>query len=427
MIINDIKTVIWNTPLFLIDEKIHKIPWLEIYAKLEFLNPFGSVKDRTAMGLLEEVWDEKYIIESSSWNTAKALWILASVSWKKLLDISRKMHQQEVEDIIKIVWVDIKSLPAGSECPDPNDPNSPLEVIKRIMKENPGKYFYTDQFWNEWNPRIHEKTTAPEIEKDIWTPDFFFAWLWTTGSSKWVQDYFKNKWDMKTIWIVTAWNSHLPWIRNSQEMFEVWLFKPELYEDFCEVNEQEAIDSMLVLVKQCWLIVWPTSWATFHWMLEYFKKQNPETLKWKKAVFIACDRLEPYTWYLREKRKSLFENENENKKVELDQNVKISHVNEINLNSNDEILVDMRSYASYEIAHIKWSLSLPFEDLRKYLANDYLPFPKESKIIFICPYGEESELLAQMATKIWYNASSLEKGFLQYKDKNPQNIISYIK
>jgi hypothetical protein len=49
----------------------------------------------------------------------------------------------------------------------------------------------------------------------------------------------------------------------------------------------------------------------------------------------------------------LFENENENKKVELDQNVKISHVNEINLNSNDEILVDMRSYASYEIAHIK--------------------------------------------------------------------------
>jgi pyridoxal-5'-phosphate-dependent protein, beta subunit len=264
MIINNIQEVIGNTPLFLIPEKIHGIKGLELYAKCEFLNPFGSVKDRTAMGLLREAQNHEYIIESSSGNTAKALGILASIQGKKLLDVSRKMHQQEVEDIIKIVGTEIKSLPAGSECPDPNDPNSPLEVIKRIMSENPGKYYYTDQFSNTGNPKIHEETTAKEIDDDIGTPDFFFAGLGTTGSSKGIRDYFVSRGNMKSIGIITAGHSHLPGIRNSQEMFEVGLFDPKLYADFSEVDEQNAIDHMLVLIRKCGLLVGPTSGATFY-------------------------------------------------------------------------------------------------------------------------------------------------------------------
>lgn len=264
MIITNIQEVIGNTPLLLIPENIHGIKGLELYAKCEFLNPFGSIKDRTAMGLLREAKDYDYIIESSSGNTAKALGVLASVQGKKLLDVSRKMHQQEVEDIIRIVGTEIKSLPAGSECPDPSDPNSPFEVIKRIMSENPGKYYYTDQFLNQGNPKIHEETTAREIDDDIGTPDFFFAGLGTTGSSQGVHNYFASRSTMKNIGIITAGHSHLPGIRNSQEMFEVGLFKPELYHDFSEVDEQNAIDHMLVLIRKCGLLVGPTSGATFY-------------------------------------------------------------------------------------------------------------------------------------------------------------------
>ena len=77
------------------------------------------------------------------------------------------MHNVEVEDILKIIGVNIHELPAGSECPDPNDPNSPFEVIKKYMQENPNKYFFTDQFANEDNAKIHEITTAKEIDDDI--------------------------------------------------------------------------------------------------------------------------------------------------------------------------------------------------------------------------------------------------------------------
>lgn len=142
-------------------------------------------------------------------------------------------------------------------------------------------------------------------------------------------------------------------------------------------------------------------------MLQYLKKQDPETLKGKKAVFIACDRLEPYTGYLREKRKSLFQQEDVLRSLESEQTpVTVEMTEHISLGS-DEIIVDMRSYASYEMGHIQGSLNFPFAELKKYLAHDYLPFPKESQIIFVCPFGEESSLLADMATRIGYRASSL--------------------
>ena len=72
----------------------------------------------------------------------------------------------------------------------------------------------------------------------------------------------------------------------------------------------------------------------------------------KKAVFIACDRLEPYTGYLREKRKSLFEEENLEKIPENFENITAETTENIEENSG-EILVDMRSYVSYELGHIK--------------------------------------------------------------------------
>lgn len=424
MIITKIEEVIGNTPLFLIDEKIHQIPGLKIYAKCEFLNPFWSVKDRTAIGLLEEAGNHEWIIESSSGNTAKALGALARVRGKKLLDVSRKMPISEVEDIIRIIGADMKILPPGSECPDPSDPNSPLEVIAREMRENPKKYFFTDQFSNPQNAKIHETTTAREIENDIGTPDFFFAGLGTTGSSLGVHNHFSASKKMKTVGIITAGSSHLPGIRNSTEMFDVGLFDSAIYEDFQSVNEQNAIDEMLTLIRKCGLLVGPTSGATFFGMKEFFKKQPPESLHGKTAVFIACDRLEPYTGYLRHKKPELFEENSENfspkNPEKMIKNV-AKTTNDISDNA-ETILIDMRSQASYQIEHIRGSICMPFEMLKSTISNSLLPFSKSSEIIFICPIGEESALMAQMAENFGYRAKSLTGGFLEYREKHPEKL-----
>lgn len=269
---------------------------------------------------------------------------------------------------------------------------------------------------------MHENTTAKEIADDLGTLDYFFGGLGTTGSTMGVTKFFHNS-GTKTIGIIAENRSYLPGIRNTDEMREVGLFDPELYADFETVNDTNAIDAMLMLIRKCGLLVGPTTGATFSGMMEFLKKQNPADLVGKKAVFIACDRLEPYTGYLREKRKSLFvEEKNLPKNFENISEKSAETTEKISENSG-EIIVDMRSHVSYEMGHIKGSLNFPFTDLQKYLSHDYLPFPKESKIIFVCPFGEESQILANMANSLGYNASSLAGGFLEYKEKNPEQIV----
>lgn len=137
MIKNSIIDCIGNTPLVKIDENIHGFKGLEIYAKCEFLNPFGSIKDRTALALLENTKNNEAIIESSSGNTAKALGVLAGMLGKEFVSVTNRIHYREIEDILKIIGMELEILPPGPECPDPNDPNSPFGVIQRIMSENP--------------------------------------------------------------------------------------------------------------------------------------------------------------------------------------------------------------------------------------------------------------------------------------------------
>ena len=423
MILKSIVEYIWNTPLLLISEKIHGMSGLEIYAKLEYLNPFWSIKDRTALGIIKESKD-KDIIESSSGNTAKALGILANLSGKNFLTVTNRIKQKEIEDILRIIWVDIESLPSWSECPDPHDPNSPFWVIQKIIWNNPWRYHWTDQYTNINNPQIHHDTTAREIDDDIGTPDFFFSGLGTTGSSRGIIEYFDDEWwKIQSIGIITAGGSYIPWIRNSHEMGEVWLFMKKYYEDIIPVNDQDAIDGMLDLIRKCGMLVWPTTGAVYHGMLEYLRSQNPETLKGKKVVFIACDRVEPYTSYIREKRPEIFEEKKEEKK----ESIKLWELKTLSrehLNDTKYLLIDMRSYQSYKLWHVTGSISFPFHKLQDYIKDWYLPFPKEKEIVFICPYGEESVLMSKIASWLGYKSASLEWGYIDYQEQFPENTTT---
>lgn len=411
MILTSITELIWNTPLLLIPEWVHGISGLEIYAKLEYLNPFWSIKDRTALGILKES-GEKDIIESSSGNTAKALGILANLSEKGFLTVTNRIKQKEIEDILRIIWVDIESLPPWSECPDPYDPNSPFWVIQKIIRENPWKYYWTDQYTNTENPQIHHDTTAREIDDDLKTPDFFFSGLGTTGSSRGIIEYFTEKqWGMKSVGIITAWGSYIPWIRNSHEMGEVWLFIKRHYTDLIPVNDQDGIDCMLTLIRKCGMLVWPTTWAVYHGMITYLKSLDPQTLSGKKAVFIACDRIEPYTSYIREKRPEILVEKKE-AKIESTKLWELKTISKEKLSEEKHLLIDMRSYPSYELGHITWSISFPFYKLQDYIKDGHLPFPKESPLIFICPFWEESALMSQIASGLGYESYSLEWWYL---------------
>src|SRR5690606_4298094 len=84
MIYETITDMIGNTPLLKIPEDVHGLPNIDLYAKLEMMNPFGSVKDRIAWGMIKDDLEtiksrNQTIYENSSGNTAKALQAIAGM------------------------------------------------------------------------------------------------------------------------------------------------------------------------------------------------------------------------------------------------------------------------------------------------------------------------------------------------------------
>ena len=116
-----------------------------------------------------------------------------------------------MEDMLRVIGVEINHLPPGSECADPNDPSSPFMVIRRHMEQYPDRYYWTDQYTKRFNTDIHRETTAREINADIGVPDYFFSGLGTTGSSGGIVEYFSGRVEqMHSVGIVTASGSYIP-------------------------------------------------------------------------------------------------------------------------------------------------------------------------------------------------------------------------
>lgn len=428
MLYNHITELIGNTPLLKIDEKVHGLKNIELYAKLEMYNPFGSIKDRIAWGILKDHIDDiqnnnKSIIESSSGNTAKALQALAGVFGIPFKTVTNRIKVSEVKDILQIMGAAIEEFPGRSECPDPNDPNDPLAIIGREVQANKDSYFYPSQYTNERNPQTHYETTGVEILRDLPQVDYFIGTLGTTGSTQGTLRRLKEaNENMISIGIVGEKGDFIPGIRNYDELWEVGLFNKELYKEIKAVSPQAAIDGMLSLVRKAGVLCGPTSGACFQGAVEYLQGVDQKLTEKKKAVFIVCDRMEWYGSYIKERRPDLF---GLKKKIggiydmtpETLANapsIKIDAVEKY-LALNKPLIIDMRSNVAFAAVRIPSSISIPEEQLKK-MMDGTMPFAKGQKVLFVCPTGNQSKIFSSYLHSKGYESLSLDGGITAWRD-----------
>lgn len=136
MIYERITDLIGNTPLLKISPDVHGLQNIDLYAKLEMMNPFGSVKDRIAWVMIQDDIDEikekgQTIFENSSGNTAKALQAIAGTYGVKTKLVTALAKVQTVKDIVMMMGAEIEEIMGGSECFDPNDPGT-LKYLRNI-------------------------------------------------------------------------------------------------------------------------------------------------------------------------------------------------------------------------------------------------------------------------------------------------------
>ncbi len=186
---------IGNTPIVRLDN-ISKGLKAKIWAKLEFMNPGGSLKDRIALYMVEKAEREgkikpgDTIIENSSGNTAMGLAIVARQKGYKLKIVIRDTTSKEKIKMLQVLGVDVILVDASLP---PEDPKSYNNYAKNLAKEHPD-FYYIDQHNNLDNNESHYKTTGPEIWEQLeGRIDYVVAGVGTGGTLCGMGKYLKEK------------------------------------------------------------------------------------------------------------------------------------------------------------------------------------------------------------------------------------------
>jgi len=156
--------LVGNTPLVRL-QRIVPAGAAAVVAKLEFLNPGGSIKDRIAITMIEKAEREGKlnpggtIVEPTSGNTGTGLAIVAALKgYRCIFTMPDKMSREKIS-LLKAFGAEVIICPYAVE---PESPESYYSVSDRLAEEIPGA-FKPDQYRNEGNPRSHYETTGPEI------------------------------------------------------------------------------------------------------------------------------------------------------------------------------------------------------------------------------------------------------------------------
>lgn len=174
---------IGNTPLVRLERTCGGLPGIEIWVKLEFFNPGGSVKDRPALNIIREGEQSgrltlgKTILDATSGNTGIAYAMIGAAKGYRVALCLPGNASIERKRILKALGAELIITDAAEGS------DGAFRKVRQIYSENPDAYFYADQYNNQANWQAHFQTTAPEIlEQSHGRVTHFVALLGTTGT-----------------------------------------------------------------------------------------------------------------------------------------------------------------------------------------------------------------------------------------------------
>jgi cysteine synthase B len=178
-----ITRLVGNTPLLRVRLFEREFPNVEVYAKAEWFNPGGSVKDRAALSMIEDgerrgaLTPDKTIIDSTSGNTGIAYALIGAAKGYRVKLVMPGNVSAERKALVTAFGAEIVYSDAGEGS------DGAILKVREIVAADPEHYFYPDQYSNPANARAHYEGTAVEIlEQSAGRITHFVAGLGTTGT-----------------------------------------------------------------------------------------------------------------------------------------------------------------------------------------------------------------------------------------------------
>lgn len=391
------------TPLVQL-QKVVPFTQAKVYAKLEWYNPFGAVKDRIAANLVADAEERgdlsagKKLVEPTSGNTGLGLSMVSNAKGYPLKATLSKAIPLEKRAILRFFGTDVMELD-DDLCPAPGAAEGAIHEATTTAEEN-SDFHMLNQYGNEANPQAHLLTTGPEIWKQTQGKvTHFVAALGTCGTITGVGKYLKEQNPNVQIIGVHPEDGHdIPGVRSVRQLSQTRFFQPENYDHLVEVSNREAYDLCLRLNQEESLIAGPSSGLALAGLLKVLadapdavvvvifpdnifkyassvQRHFPEMFKGIAGAASAV--AEPTA---REKRLAHLVDISRNplNTLELEEALKLNE-------AGDAVFVDVRGSEAYQSAHVEGALNIPFADL----STDHQDLPKnhDQPIVTVCNRG----------------------------------------
>ncbi len=262
--------------------RINPRPSFEIYCKLEWFNPFGSVKDRAAKylidGLLERgLLNGQRLVEPTSGNTGIALTAIANVKGYQTTITIPEAIPEEKQTLLRLLGAEVWPTP-DDLCPVNHPKDGAIALAKSFTqsKAYQGKYVMPNQYENPDNVQAHYETTGPEIwQQTEGRVTHFFAGLGTCGTISGVGRFLKeNDRAVRVIAIEPQKNHRLPGLKNFQESREPPIFDRSVVDEIVRVEDREAYETAIRLAREESLLVGPSTGAVVSAALSFAEKET---------------------------------------------------------------------------------------------------------------------------------------------------------
>ena len=240
-----------------------------LYAKLEWMNPFGSVKDRAAWSLIQQMEergsitegeDGRGIVEPTSGNTGLSLAAMASARGYHSRMVVPNKVPLEKKVLLKIAGAELDVI-NDNLCPSPGMGEGSIGIARTHAKAQPDRYTMPNQYENEANVEAHVRTTGPEL----WSQSggeitHLFVSLGTcgtvTGCAKFLRE---RRPDVKIVAVQPTPGHDVPGLRNLDELHVSGLFDETLIDEILEIDHELAYARALELTRAEGLLAGPSS------------------------------------------------------------------------------------------------------------------------------------------------------------------------
>jgi cysteine synthase/rhodanese-related sulfurtransferase len=395
------------TPLVRI-QRVSPYRHAKVYAKLEWYNPFGAVKDRVAANLLHAAEEQgirlEHLVEPTSGNTGMALAMLANA---RHLDFTATLSlaiPEEKRAALRAFGAKLVEL-SDDLCPMPGAPEGAMEVANEMARK-PG-WHQLNQYKNPANPDAHFRTTGPEVWRQTEGKiTHFVAGLGTCGTITGAGRFLKSQNPAVKVLGVHPGEGHdIPGVRSRRALKLTDFFLPQEYDGVLEIGNDEAYQMCKRLNQEESLIAGPSSGMALAGALRLVPDE-PGAM----CVVMFPDNVFKYVGSLRRNLPELFPAaEPATDVVAPPEPVEVAPAEAAKMVREGAALIDVRTPGEFVAGHLPEAINIPIQALQAGPVQG-LPAEKSTPIVTICATGRRSLAAVELLKKQGYTKVSSSRG-----------------